>query len=143
MQETVQGKRDYNVRFGFDEAAVKKIAKECGSPSLKGCSDYLSFLRYHSKEKFFGFIVDDTAFLFGSFAKKHFRLAEIAVEQKNQKKGYGALMLSMLFEECIKRGIYAVTLRASKQEGAYLWYQRLGAKIVGEKGEDYEMRFEI
>ena len=122
---------------------VNRIARNSGSDALKDAPSWYRFLSYRSGEKFYGFIIDDTAFLFGSFAKKHFRIAEIAVEQKNQKKGYGSLMLSMLFEECIKRGVYVVTLRTSKQESAYLWYQRLGAKIVGEKGEDYEMRFEI
>lgn len=143
MQDTVQGSWNYNVSFDFDTDLVKKISKTCGSKALKGADGYLSFLKYHSGEKFWGFSVDGVAFLYGTFAKKHFRLAEIAVEEGSQKKGYGSFMLSALFFECIKRGVYAVTLRTSQQEKAYLWYQNLGAKIVGVKDDDYEMRFDL
>lgn len=129
--------------FDFDLDLIKRVSMGCGSEALKGASGYLSFIRYHSAEKFWGFSVDETAFLYGTFARKHFRLMEIAVEKESQGRGYGNFMLSVLFEECIKRGIYIVTLRTSQREEAYKWYQRLGAKIVGVKDRDYEMRFEI
>lgn len=129
--------------FEYNEQKVKRIAKAAESPAIKGAAGYISFLRYHSKEKCFCFIVDDTAFLFGTFAKNHFRLSEIAVEKSNQKKGYGSFMLSLLFEECAKRGISTITLRTSKQEKAHLWYKKLGAEYTGTKGDDYEMRFVI
>lgn len=143
MQDTLQGSRDYHVKFDFDQELVKRIAQNCESTALKGAPGYLGFIRYHSGDKFWGFSVNETGFLYGTFAKTHFRLMEIAVEKKNQKKGYGSLMLSMLFEECLKRGVYEITLRTSSKEDAHLWYRKLGAEYIGMKDEDYEMRFRI
>ncbi len=52
-------------------------------------------------------------------------------------------MLSLLFQECINRGVYKITFRTPKSEKSYIWYQKNGAKFIGEKGEDYEMEFNI
>ena len=131
------------MKYGYDQEIVKKVSKDCGSRTLKGASGYLSFLNYHSKDKFWGFTVDDVAFMYGTFAKKHFRLAEIAVHSNGQGKGYGTFMLSLLFQECIKRGIYRITFRTPKNEQSHKWYEKQGAVFVGEKGNDYEMRFDI
>lgn len=143
MQDTVQRPWNYHVSFDFDQELIKRVSKNCESAALKGALGYLGFIRYHSGDKFWGFSVDETGFLYGTFAKTHFRLMEIAVEKENQKKGYGSLMLSMLFEECVKRGVYTVTLRTSSKENAHLWYHSLGAEYAGTKGDDYEMRFKI
>lgn len=143
MQETVQRSWNYNVKFDFNKDKIKKIAKACGSATLKKTFDYIFFLQYHCGNNFYGLTVDETAFLYGSFEKRHFRLAEIAVEEENQHKGYGSFMMSILFEECAKRGIHEITLRTSKSENAHLWYRKLGAEYVGIKDNDYEMRFII
>lgn len=143
VQEVVQRPWNYNVSFEYDLELCKKISKGCGSQVMKRATDYIRFIRYHAHDKFWGFTVDDTAYLFGTFAKTHFLLAEIAVESKNQRKGYGSLMMAWLFEECAKRGVHQVKLRTSKQETAHLWYKKLGAEYTGTKGDDYEMRFVI
>lgn len=143
MQEAVQRSWNYNVNFNFDADLVKHISKSCGSIALKDASGYLQFIKYHSGEKFWGFSVDEIGFLYGTFCKKHFRLMEIAVKKESQNKGYGSFMLSMLFEECAKRGINAITLRTSRDETAHLWYRKLGAEYVGTKENDYEMRFTV
>lgn len=143
VQDAVQAERHYYVKYDVDNNLVRKVSKACGANSLKNASSWLHFIKFRAKERFWAVSVDDVAFLFGSFSRNHFRLAELAVEKNNQRKGYGRFMLSLLFEECLKRNIYSVTFRTSMDEDAYLWYQRLGAKITGTKQNDYEMRFNI
>lgn len=143
MQSAVQRPWNYDVSFDFDQELIKRVSKNCESAMLKGALGYLGFIRYHSGDKFWGFSVDGTGFLYGTFAKTHFRLMELAVEKKNQGKGYGRLMLQILFDECIRRGVYSVTFRTSTSENAYSWYQKLGAVITGRIKDDYEMRFDI
>lgn len=125
----------------FDIELIKRVSKNCGSASVKTAPSYLSSLRYWSQEKFFGFTVDGVCFCFGSFAKKHFRLAEIAVEKGRQGEGYGTFMMNMLESECQKRGVHKITLRTSKEETAYRFYMKRGGQVVGEKNGDYEMEF--
>ena len=138
MQETVQGTRNYNVNRVLTAKDVNRIARNSGSDALKDASSWYRFLSYRSGEKFFGFIVDDTAFLFGSFAKKHFRLAEIAVEQKNQKKGYGALLLSAVVDAMKKEGPFRLCDCVSKKNLPSLkTHEKCGFRIVSEEGYDY------
>jgi GNAT superfamily N-acetyltransferase len=145
MQKVVQGIRDYNVSHELDPAVIHKIAFQCGSETLKGAESWYRFIKHHSGDRLYGFSVDNTGFLFGTFSKKHFRLSEIAVEKSNQSNGYGSVMLSLLFEECKKRGIYRITLRTPIQEKAYKWYAKFGGKIIGlsKDGKDYEMELNI
>lgn len=143
MQEVIQGAGNYHVTFGLDAELVAKVVRECESPALKGASSWYRFLKYRSGERFYGFSVDGVAFLMGSFARDHFRLAEIAVSKDSQGKGYGTFMLAVLFEECKRRGINTVTLRTAQRGGARRWYESFGAKIVGVKDKDYEMRIEL
>lgn len=131
------------MRYDFDKDLIKHISKNCGSKVLKKSVGYLEFIRYHSPKKFFCIIVDNTGFLAGTFAKKHFRLIDIAVLKDMQGTGIGKIMLSLLFEECIKREIYAITFRTPMDENSHLWYEKLGAKKTGIKQNDYEMRFDI
>lgn len=128
MQEAVQGIWNYHVNYDLSIEQVERIARNCGSKSLKSAGSWYRFIKYHAGDRFLGFCVDNTAFLFGSFARKHFRLAELAVETSNQGKGYGRLMLEILFQECIARDIYAVTFRTSAFESARLWYEKMAQK---------------
>lgn len=143
LQEAVQADWSYNVRYDFDLDVVTDIIKKSGSKRLKNTIQYFRFVRYYSQDKFFSIIVDDSAFLAGTFAKSHFRLIDIAVKKDLQNLGYGKLMLCLLFQQCIENNIYVVTFRTAKDEPAFLWYKKLGAKIVGTNKNDYEMRFDI
>lgn len=124
MQEIVSGLWSYNVKYGLDENIVKVVSKNCGSKTLKETCEYFRRLKFYSKEKFWGLTVDGIAFMFGTFAKDHFRLAGIAVLSECQNLGYGKLMLSLLFQECINRGVYKITFRTPKSEKSYIWYQK-------------------
>ena len=141
MQEVVQGTGNHNVSYEFDLDLIKRVAKNCGSAAVKSAPSYLSTLRYWSGDRFLCITVDGVSFLGGSFTKKHFRLAEIAVEMEQQKKGYGKLLLKLLQSECIKRNIHKITLRTAQAETAYQWYLNQGAQIVGLNKDDYEMEF--
>lgn len=143
MQEIVQGERRYNVRYEFDPELVKRVSKKCGSAAVKSAPSFLSTLKHWSGKQFWGFTVDGVAFCYGAFAKKHFRLAEIAVEEEHQSAGYGRFMMSVLMAECAKRNIHRITLRTSMEETAYEWYLKQGAQIVGLNKNDYEMEFVI
>lgn len=143
MQEAVQRTGNYNVKYDFDYFLIKKIADNCGSKTVKNSIGYLSFIHYHTKNKFWCMIVDESAFIAGTFAKNHFRLIEIAVDKEKQNAGYGKFMLSELFQECISKNVYQVTFRTPMNESSHLWYEKLGAKKIGITKDDYEMRFNI
>lgn len=143
MQEIVQGQGNYNVNFNLDASLITKISKECASQSLKDVPNYFRFAKYRSGKRCYGFSLDEIGFLYGTFAKSHFRLIGIAVTKEHQGKGCGSYMLSVLFEECLKRGIRIITLKTSKTENAYLWYKKFGAKVTGQTDNDYEMRIDL
>ena len=88
-------------------------------------------------------IVDESAFIAGTFAKTHFRLAEVAVMAEKQGRGLGRFMINMIKSECAKRGIRKITLRTSKDETAYQFYQKIGGRVVGIKGNDYEVEIPV
>lgn len=143
MQKTVQRAWNCNVKYDFDYQIIKKIADNCGSKTVKSSIGYLSFIHYHTASKFWCMIVDEAAFIVGTFAKNHFRLIDIAVAKEKQNAGYGKFMLSELFQECIARNIYQITFRTPMDESSHLWYEKLGAKKIGITKNDYEMRFDI
>lgn len=143
MQETVQRTPNYDVNFDLNIDLIKEVSKKSESKAVKSAAAYFRFLKYHSPDKLWGFSVDDVAFLFGIFAKKHFRLAEIAVTSENQNKGYGSFMLAVLFGECAFRGVSVITFRTSQQESSWLWYKKQRAQVVGVKNNDYEMEFRL
>ena len=50
-------------------------------------------------------IVDETAYVAGTFGKKHFRLAEMAVKESQQRQGLGRFMIGLLKTACAEKGI--------------------------------------
>lgn len=127
----------------YEKDIIKEIAKQCGSKNVKNTYSYLDVMNYHSKGKFKCEIIDDCAFFAGSIAKHHFRLIEMAVKEGTQKKGYGTLLIMRMKRLCIKNNLSKITLRTSKEETAINFFRKQGAKIIGEKGNDYEMEIKI
>ena len=84
-------------------------------------------------------IVDDVAFIAGTFGKEHFRLAEMAVKTEFKHQGYGSFMIKLVKAACARRGKTRITLRTSKNETAFEFYQKIGGSVVGENGDDFEV----
>lgn len=123
----------------YEKKKVEEIAKNCGSKSVKSSYTYLDKMYYYNPSKFVCVIVDDCAFFAGTLCKKHFRLLELAVKEENQKMGYGKKLMGMMKQMCRKKEIEKITFRTSRQEDALYFYERMGAKIVKMKDEDFEM----
>jgi len=124
MQEIVQGKRHYNVTFDFDEKLINDISNDSGSQAVLNSGTNLRFFHYWNKQSFFVITVDNCAFAGGVFGKKHFRLAEFAVRQDKQGKGYGKFIMEYIKALCMKKGKIKITLRTSKNEKAYKFYEK-------------------
>lgn len=123
----------------FNEKTVENIARDSGSKAAKQSVAWLRKACYNNPNRFICEILDETAFWAGTVAKSHLRLYEIAVRTQNQRKGYGRAMISRIKSLCRERGLSRITLRTSKQESAVDFYLKNGARIVGEKGSDWEM----
>jgi hypothetical protein len=50
------------------------------------------------------------------------------------------MMLTRIMQRCEENNIHAITFRTHKLGKALEWWKNQGAEIVGDKGEDYEMR---
>ena len=58
---------------------------------------------------------------------------------EEQGKGLGAELICDMIQKCYEKGLNKITLRTHKAGKAVSFWQRIGAVITGEKGEDYEM----
>lgn len=135
------GNRDgiMNIEKNYDKKKVEYIAKNCGSESVKKSFSYLDKMQYYNPSKFVCVIVDDCAFFAGTICKKHFRLIELAVCEENHKKGYGRKLIGIMRQLCKQKGLEKITFRTSRKEDALYFYEKMGAKIVKMKEEDFEM----
>lgn len=131
------------IKQGFDKDTVNQIAKNCGSACVKDTISYITAPFIRGGAGFRCEIIDGVAFFAGTLCKKHFRLYEMAVLESEQKKGYGRLMVMRMKKLCSDHGVEKITLRTSKAEGAINFYYRVGGKIVGEKGEDWEVEITV
>lgn len=128
---------------GFDTTKVDSIAKNCGADSVKNSVSYLGVPFISGGRGFVCEIIDDVAFFAGTMCKKHFRLYEMAVDKGSQGSGYGTAMIMRMKQLCRKAGAEKITLRTSKEESAINFYYRIGGRIVGEKGNDYEVEIKV
>ena len=127
---------------GFDEKKLYSIAKNCGSDSVRKTVNYLR-VPAHNSNGFICEVLDDVAFFGGVMCKKHFRLYEMAVDKEYQGSGYGTAMIMRMKQLCRKAGAEKITLRTSKEESAIGFYYRIGGRIVGDKGNDYEVEIKV
>ena len=140
MQETLQGKPSYAVKYDYDEAKIHEIAVNSGGETVKDAANYLRALKYWSKDRFFVMFVDDVAFAAGAFCREHFNLAEIAVKESQQKQGYGRFMLNRIKAECARRGVGKIKFLVNPNSPAFIWYLRNGAQATKRKSKnEYEM----
>ena len=144
-KEIIQGDGNHSMRIErkFDAKRVDEIAKGSGSESVKGAASYLSIPFIGGGRGFICEIIDNNAFFAGTMCKKHFRLYEMAVRKESQKGGYGTAMLMRMKKLCRKSGVEKITCRTSKKETAINFYMKNGGRIVGEKGEDFEVEIPV
>lgn len=97
--------------------------------------------RYYSAANQFDLrMFGEIGFYYGVRNKTSYRLVAIAVIEPMQNNGFGAYMLADLIERCSRFGFEKITLRTYKNGRAVRFWEKMGAVIVGEKGDDYEMK---
>ena len=130
--------------LGTVDEIVDRICRDCGDKTMRNSYNYMRRARYFiAADQFDLQVFGETGFYFGVKNKTSYRLIAIAVRHADQGKGFGALMLASLIERCVEFGYDRITLRAHKQGEAVEFWKKMGADIVGEKGDDYEMKITI
>ena len=123
--------------------AVKHICCNCGNKDMMSSFDYLRTARYYAGDKFVCEVFDNKGFYFGIRNKSTFRLIAIAVLESEQNKGIGANIVFNIIEMCEQYGLTAITFRTDKRGKALNFWLKLGAIIVREKNNEYEMIIRI
>ena len=131
------------IQSGYDKEKIREIAKACGSKAVKQSVSFLERMNYLQPEKMVVEIIDGVAFYGAVICKNHLRLYEIAVKSEYQKRGYGRLMIQRLKKVCRENGLERITFRTSKAEDAVKFYRRIGADIIAEKFDDWEMELKV
>ncbi len=124
----------------MQDKAVDLICRNCGDKTMASSSAYMRTARYHNPDKFWLELIEGKGFVYGLRCKRHFRLIAIAVAKDFQRSGIASYLLSKVFERCWADGLGEITFRTHKHGEALKFWQKNGAFIVGEKGEDYEMK---
>lgn len=131
----------------YDDAMVKDICYNCGSKTAKQSYNYFRRMDYVTGGKVWSKVwsKENTpiAFYYASRSRDHIRLVEIAVREDYQMQGYGRFVVNDLLARMKKEGIHRLTFRTPVNEDAQGFWLHLGAKIVGAKGNDYEMELTI
>lgn len=131
-------KFDYSKDKKFTQ--LREIANKCGSKTIKETFGYLSFIFYHTeKEKLISEYIPMVAYYVFKLNKSYIRLIDIAISEEHQKKGIGRCLINRIIEIAKKNKKEKITLRTSSEETAFMFYQKLGFKEVGMKGNDIEM----
>lgn len=131
----------------YNDAAVKDICYNCGSPVAKQSYNYFRRLYYVTGGKVWSKVWSkgDTpvAFYYANRCRDHVRLIEIAVRTEYQGTGMGRKVLFDLLARMKQNGLYKLTFRTPMNEDAHGFWLHLGARIVDVKGSDYEMEITI
>lgn len=128
---------------GFDERTCEDIARHCGSASVRSSIAWLRRAHFNNPDKFVCEIVDGVAFWAADICRTHMRLYEIAVREEHHGKGYGKVMMLRMAKTCKENKLSKITLRTAKDEDAIKFYKKMGAVIVGEKGNDWEVEIRL
>lgn len=128
-----------------DMKKLEDICRKSGSNRVKQSAAFLRTAQWYGKEKnnFIAETIDDIAFYAGTFCKSHFNLVDCAVEQQKHGQGYGRVLFSRMKQKCLERNIRLIRLRTSIDETAVDFWQKMGAEIVGLKGDDYVMEIHL
>lgn len=127
---------------GWDDPLVREISYDCGSESVRRSYQYIRAVAYRNR-RHVCCVLGDVGYFFGYFGKRHFRLVEIAVREREQGRGYGSELMRYLVQLCKDNGAERITLRCSIEEGSWPFYIVHGFGIVGRSGDDYEMELEL
>lgn len=131
----------------FNDAAVKDICYNCGSPVAKQSYNYFRRLHYCSGDKVWSKVwykgETPVAFYYATRCRDHARLIEIAVRKDFQGAGLGRTVLYDLLARMKQNGLHKLTFRTPMNEDAKGFWLHLGARIVDVKGSDYEMELTI
>ena len=122
-----------------DKKLIHDICFNCGSKAVKSSYSYIRFIAYLHPDKIIFDIFDEIALFFGYKCKNHIRCIIVAVLKDYQSAGIGKEILFFEKVKAKKQGINKITCRTSKAEGALKFWQAIGVKIIGEKGDDWEM----
>lgn len=125
------------------ESKIREIAKRCGNKDVAQSAAYYRFLMHHDPESVWCEIFDGVAFYFGSTAKDHFNLVDIAVVSEMQGRGYGTRLLDRIKRRCEREGVRRITLRARKNSAAERFWRRRGAVRTGESKDGKDRKMEI
>lgn len=132
---------------GYDDAAVKTICYDCGSPTAKQSYNYFRRIHYVTKGKVWSKVwskdEESVAFYYATRCRDHVRLIEIAVRSAHQGQGMGKMVLLDLLSAMKRAGLYKLTFRTPIAEEAQGFWQHMGARIMDVKGDDYEMELTI
>lgn len=132
---------------GYDEAAVKAICGDCGSPVAKQSYNYFRRIAYVTGGKVWSKVWskdgEPVAFYYASRSRDHVRLIEIAVRSSHQGQGLGRMVLFDLLAAMKEAGLYKLTFRTPMNEPAQHFWTHMGARIVDVKQGDYEMEINI
>ena len=131
----------------YNDAAVKDICYNCGSPVAKQSYNYFRRLAFVTGGKVWGKVWGDgdtpVAFYYANRCRDHVRLIEIAVRSEYKGKGIGRLILFDLLSRMKREGLYKLTFRTPIHEDAQFFWLHMGARIIDVKGNDYEMEINI
>lgn len=124
-----------------DESVIHDICYCCGSYSMKQTYAYIRRAIHLSSTSGTQVVyeTDGTAFYLAIVARTHLRLIALAVSKGSQGNGIGTAAVARLKAIALGMGRHRITFRTSMSERAKDFWLRQRAKIVGIKGEDYEM----
>lgn len=132
---------------GYNDTMVKEICYNCNSKTAKQSYNYFRRIAYVTGGKVWSKVwsKDDkpVVFYYASRCRDHIRLIEIAVHSEYQRQGMGKMALFDLLSAMKRVGLGKLTFRTPIAEEAQYFWQKMGAKIVDIKGEDYEMELNI
>ena len=128
---------------GYDDKIARQICYDCGSPVSKAAYNYFRAALHYNRDKVWAETLDDSAMYFATVAADHVRLIEIAVRKQHQGEGVGRKVLFRLLSRMKQAGLYKLTFRTPIDEEAANFWLHVGARIVGLKGNDYEMELTI
>lgn len=123
---------------------LKKISDKCDSKTIKETFAYLRFIFYHSKkENLLSEYIPQIAYYVATKSKRAIRIIDIAIVKEYQKRGIGTYLINRIRSIALKNKKEKITLRTSSEETAFMFYQKLGFKEVGMKGNDIEMELTL
>ena len=135
----------------YQDRAVKDICYNCGSKTAKKSYSFLKRMEYLTGGKSLEEVLCSVwyldgvpaAFFYANKSRSHVRLIEIAVKKDLQGKGIGRKILFRLLSLMKEHRMDTLTFRTPINEQAQFFWLKMGARITGMKGDDYEMELKI